>query len=384
MKILHIITGLTQGGAESALYRLTTYEQDNSIEHIIVSLVDLGVYGHQFQQKGIQVHMIGMPRGIPTFKGLVKLFYLIKNVNPNIIQTWMYHSDLIGGIIAKLAGYNNIIWGIVHFNLEKDVTNYSTRCTAKLCAILSNYIPKKIVSCSESSTLVHIKIGYSASKFIYIPLGFDTNQLNRDDNSGMILRNKWKLQNNTIIFGCLGRWNPQKDHNNLLNAFSIVKKIYPNVYCILGGREIDKDNLDLKKLIDASDSIKDNILLEGVIDKIPSFMNAIDIHILPSIGEAFPNVVAEAMSCETACIVTDVGDASKIVDKFGWVVPPGNSDILASAMTEAINLMNDKIKWEELRKKSRIRICENYSMDRMLSKYRSTWTAVYKNSLNLN
>jgi glycosyltransferase involved in cell wall biosynthesis len=90
------------------------------------------------------------------------------------------------------------------------------------------------------------------------------------------------------------------------------------------------------------------------------------------------------MSCETACIVTDVGDASKIVDKFGWVVPPGNSDILASAMTEAINLMNDKIKWEELRKKSRIRICENYSMDRMLSKYRSTWTAVYKNSLNLN
>jgi glycosyltransferase involved in cell wall biosynthesis len=379
MRVLHIITGLTQGGAESALYRLTTSEQNCSIEHIIISLVDFGVYGQQFQKMGIQTHMIGMPRGRPTLNGLVKLYYLIKKINPNIVQTWMYHSDLIGGIIAKLAGYDNIIWGVVHFNLEKGVTNFSTRLTAKLCAFLSYYIPKKIISCSESATRVHEKIGYYSKKFTYIPLGFDTVQLNRDDKSRSTLRKEWKLDDNIIIFGCLARWNPQKDHKNLLNAFSIVRKKFPNIYCVLGGREIDLKNSDLNNLIHEAESINNNILLTGVVDKIPSFMNAIDIHILSSVGEAFPNVVAEAMSCETICIVTDVGDACKIVDKLGWVVPPGNSDILASAMIEAISMMNDKKNWEQLKRDSRIRICENYSINRMISDYIATWNAVENN-----
>jgi glycosyltransferase involved in cell wall biosynthesis len=376
MKVLHIITGLTQGGAEIALYRLTTNQENTKVKHIVISMVDFGVYGHQFESAGIETHMLGMPRGQLTLKGIIKLWTLIRKIKPDIVQTWMYHSDLIGGTISRLAGYSNVIWGIVHFNLDRDVVVRTTRWTAKICALLSYFIPKKIISCSVSATLVHQKIGYDPSKFLTIPLGYDLKVLKRDDLFREKQRVKWGINNEAIIFGCIARWNPQKDHLNLLRAFEIVSKEVKNVYCVMAGREIDNNNQDLARLLKTLNKDNKNLLLVGVVDHIPTIMNAIDVHVLPSLGEAFPNVVPEAMACETPCVVTDVGDAAIIVGDTGWVVPPGNSEALANALFEVVIAINDTRKWENRRRRSREKIVNNYSMERMTDAYYKVWKSL--------
>jgi glycosyltransferase involved in cell wall biosynthesis len=385
MKVLHIITGLTQGGAESALFRLTTYRKDTLVKNVVISMVDFGVYGDQFESAGIETHMLGMPRGRLTLKGIIKLWTLIRKIKPDIVQTWMYHADLIGGVIARLAGYPNVLWGIVHFNLDRDVAGRTTRWTAKMCALISNFIPKKIISCSVSATLVHQKIGYDSTKFLTIPLGYDLSELKRDDLSREKLRAIWGIDKKAVIFGCLARWNPQKDHLNLLKAFEMVSKKSKDVYCVMAGREIDNNNIELAGLVNLTNRDNKNLLLIGVIDHIPSIMSAIDVHVLPSLGEAFPNVVPEAMACETPCVVTDVGDAALIVGETGWVVPPGNSEALANALFEVVQAKSGTKEWEERRRRSRDRIVNNYSMERMTDAYLSGWKSLLgKNQEELN
>ena len=110
MRILHIITGLGNGGAEGVLYRLVTNDKRNT--HHVISMMDSGLYGERLIAKGIPVYTLNMCLGPAMIKGLFKLYQLIRTINPNVVQTWMYHADFIGGIVARLAGKRVVIWGV--------------------------------------------------------------------------------------------------------------------------------------------------------------------------------------------------------------------------------------------------------------------------------
>lgn len=372
MKIIHIISGLTQGGAESVLFRLLTYSRSANTRHIVVSLTGRDIYGPKFEAEGIQVLALDMPRRRITFIGLIRLWRIIRNEKPDVVQTWMYHSDLIGGIVAKLAGVKKIIWGVVHFNLGKSVTPLSTRIVAKLCAMFSGVIPNIIISCSEKAIGVHRKIGYS-NKFRYIPLGFDMQELFIDNAAREEVRRKWALSEIDVVIGCVARWDPQKDHKNLVTAFTSISAQYPGVKCVLIGPRMNTENEELLQMVHKIYGNGKDLILSGVADSIYSVMNALDIHILPSLGEAFPNVVAEAMGCGIPCVVTDVGDASIIVDSTGWVVPPGNSKALALAIGNALEMHKDYRSWQLRKESCRIRVLQNYSIEKMKENYLSIW-----------
>ncbi len=106
MKIVHIITGLNNGGAEAVLYRLVT--NDKKYKHIVVSLMDLGKYGPMLQDKNIEVICLNMPKGKITFYGLMTLYKTLKKIKPDIVQTWMYHADLLLQVLKKYFGIYDI------------------------------------------------------------------------------------------------------------------------------------------------------------------------------------------------------------------------------------------------------------------------------------
>lgn len=141
------------------------------------------------------------------------------------------------------------------------------------------------------------------------------------------LRTQWNISQNIPLIGMVARFDPQKDHRTLIKSLSFLKRSQKMFHCILVGSEMDVTNSDLLAWIKAED-VEENITLLGRRNDIPSVMNALDIHVLSSIGEAFPNVLAEAMACGTPCVTTDVGDAALIVGDTGWIVMPANALLL--------------------------------------------------------
>jgi glycosyltransferase involved in cell wall biosynthesis len=374
VKVVHVITGLENGGAEGALYRLVESSL-NQHEHIVVSLTTLGKYGALFLALNIEVVYLNMPKGRASLHGVKVLFSLLRNKKPDVVQTWMYHADLFGGVIAKLAGIDNIVWGIRHTNHNKEHTSLTTRSVTKLCAFLSYVIPKSIISCSVKAVSIHMDLGYKKDKFKVVPNGYDFSKLKFSFMGSKKVREELGLTSNDFLIGCVGRWNSQKDHPNLLRSLSLLKQENVSFHCILVGNGCDHTNHILMEEV-IKHGLKENVTLMGPRSDVVDVMSSLDLHVLPSAyGEAFPNVLVEAMACNTPCVATCVGDSDVIIGDFGWVVPARNPTKLARSIKSSIELKKTK-DWDEFCCNSRKRVQDNFSIDKMCLLYEKVWNKI--------
>lgn len=370
MKIVHIITGLNNGGAEGVLYRLVTNDKEN--EHIVISMMDAGKYGPLLIENGIQVIYLGMDGGRFSLLSVIQLYKKIKLIKPDIIQTWMYHADLIGGVVGRIAGVKRIFWNIRHSTFDVRYTKKSTIFIAHLCAKLSLLIPEKIICCAESAVSAHLDLGYSRNKIIIINNGYDLFKFRLNYDIQESLCKELSLKKYPIL-GMVGRYDPQKNHKGLIEALKYVKINNKNFYLILVGKGLNSSNVELVEYIDKA-GLVENIYLLDQRNDIDKIMNSLDIHILSSsYGEGFPNVIAEAMACGTPCIATDVGEAKRIIGKDGWIVEPNNVHDLAEKIIIAINEMENIEAWNNLKCKVRNKVLDNYNISKMIVKYNEAW-----------
>ena len=250
----------------------------------------------------------------------------------------------------------------------------------KLLAKLSFLIPQSIVIVSKKAKRIYEIEGYNKNKIKFIPNGYDLSILKPNNFQKINFRRKIKIKKHTPLIGNVARYDPKKDHFNLLNALSLIRLRDINFFCVLVGSNINKDNIELIaeiKRLNLSNYIK----LLGQNDDIIEVMNGLDIYVQSSsYGEGFPNVVAESMACGTPCIVTDVGDASFIVGKTGWVVPPNNSTKLAKAIETALNEIGTQ-KWSKKFDETRLRIKNNFDIEKMIKTYNELWNSVYKKTI---
>jgi len=375
MRILHLITGLNNGGAEAVLFRLCTAPREG-FEHFIVSMMDMGVYGDRMLQAGNPVFTLQMKRGRVSLNGIRTFCSIVRKVQPDVIQTWMYHADLFGGLIAKITGAVPVVWGIRNSSLNNTKTSMLTRLVARTCGFVSSFIPSAIVSCSEDASRIHQELGYVLEKLCIIPNGYDLVQFSPNPELSQRIRTEFDVNPQEKLIGMVARWDPQKDHDNLFSALARLRDENILFTCLLAGDGMTCSNAELHQLI-VKYNLVDHIRLAGPRQDIPAIMNALDLHVLSSAyGEAFPNVVAEAMACGTPCIVTQVGDAPLIVGDTGWLVPPGVSSELAIALRQALVSSINSNNWQKRKTQCRNRIEENYRLDRMIHSYHRIWKSV--------
>lgn len=332
-----------------------------------------GKYGSMLEVVGIELHCLNMQQGRVSLTGLWRLFKLLRMHKPDVVQTWMYHADLIGGVVTKLAGVNNIFWNVRHTNLEQGKSKRSTIWVSKVCAVISGWVPRKIIYCAHKAKAVHEAIGYKKGKAEIIANGFDVAQFCIDSFSRATFRSELGLNDDIGLIGMVGRYDLQKDHANLIKALCLVKKANYNFKLVLIGRDLNTKNQTLLNHI-RDNRLTNNVFLLDQRTDIPAVMNGLDLHVLSSIGEAFPNVVAEAMACGTPCVVTDVGDAALIVGESGWIIPPKEPQSLANSIMQALQEKQINQQAWLLRKNAcRNRIVDNFSMEKMIEGYRRVW-----------
>lgn len=365
MRVLHIISGLGDGGAEGVLFRLCS--ESVGVEHYVISLTDDGKYGPLMRAEGLQVWSLGMQKWTVRVRGLLKLIWLILSLRPDVVQTWMPHADLIGGAAAKLCGVKKIFWNIRAANYGIDYPARRPRALVRTLAMASHFLPNKIVSCAEAARTSHIDFGYREDKIVVIPNGYDLRPPANNNAARQHLREKFGLPPDTKLIGMVARYHPQKDHSSLLNALRILLESRKDFVCFLVGRGIDSANHQLDQAIKFA-GVSQHVILLGQLEQAQDFMADLDLHVLSSaVGEGFPNVIAESMLLGVPNVSTDVGGAKEVIGEAGWVVEPRNPAELARAMSLGLGLT--PIEKTDLSRVCSRRIKDNFSLQKMVSSY---------------
>jgi len=368
--VLHITTGLADGGAEGVLYRLCLH--DRASHHHVISLGGPGKYGPLLDGAGIAVTCLAMPRGRLTAKGLWRLWRIVRRERPDVVQTWMYHANLVGGIVAYAAGQRNICWGIRQSSLRWGGISARTRLVDRASARLSRQVPRKIVCCAEKALAAHAESGYDRQRMVVVANGYDLSAFRPDPAAGAALRDRLGLTPAEPVIGFVARFHPFKDHATLLEAIAALRQSGLAPACLLVGAGMDEGNAELADSIRTL-GLAGQVRLLGPRSDVAAVMNALDVHVMSSVSEGFPNVLAEAMACGTPCVATDVGDAAHIVGNTGLIVPARDPAALASAIRQML-AERGSAAWPDRQERARRRIVENFSMERMIAGYRRVWS----------
>lgn len=373
-KIGYIITNLGTGGAEMMLLKLLKNLDRSRFEPMVISMMGIADIGPRIAALEIPVYSLGMQRGLlPNPIIFFRLVRLLRRLRPNIVHTWMYHSDLIGGLAARLAACSNVIWGIRHSDLSKNKNKSSTLLVVKMCTWLSRYLPVKILSCSMRAKDIHAAVGYQVDKLHVIPNGFELDRFAPDSSARVSVRKELGLKEDTDLVGLIARYDEQKNHLGFVESVAAVAMQLPEVHFVLVGQDVDEKNSVLQDAI-KKNRLQGRIHMLGRRDDVPRLMAALDVLASSSHGEAFPNVLGEAMACGVPCVVTDVGDSAEIVADTGRVVPAGDMAGLARELVAVLQLpAADRV---VLGVEARERVAANYEIAHVTRLYEAFYDRV--------
>ena len=372
-KIFHIITSLDVGGAEAMLEKLVLGIDRSRFQSEVVALTALGTIGRRIAASGVNVRDLRMSPGRPDPRAFGRLARWIHRARPDVVQTWMYHADLVGGLAARVAYGAPVIWGI-RGSFDPVKSKRHMIWTARACAALSTVVPREIVSCSTALAEAHVDLGYDARRIRVIPNGFDTSVYLPDAAARASVRAELRIAPDTPLVGHLARWDPQKDHAGFVEAALRVAQQHPNAHFVMCGTGIEAGNEAVLAPIRRSGA-GERFHLLGRRDDTPRVTAALDVLVYSSIyGEGFPNVLGEAMACAVPCVTTDVGDSAMVVGDTGRVTPAHDPVALGSAIVAVLELGSEDR--AALGRTARRRVEEHFALHRVVAMFESLYGEV--------
>ncbi len=370
MKIVHIIFGLNIGGAEKMLARLIIQQHiNNDLEHVVISLSDIGMTGEHLRSRGISVRALKC-KSLISF--IVKFFHLrrlLYEERPAVVHTWMYHANFFGGLASYSVGIRNIIWAIRANHVKASRLSF-TIISLKLGAWLSAFLPQKIIYVGMKSANTHSKLGYTNKKSLVIPNGYDPRDFVIDDYKRRCLRNEKReelgIRQEEIVIISVARVHPVKDHDAFFAAAKILLDRYSHLKFVLIGSGTLTASKFMANFI--QDEIKQNkFLFLGEQLDVGSYLLASDIFCLHSISEGFPNALGEAMLHGLPCVSTNVGEAEQMLNSKQHLVEPSCPINLARGLENLVKL--DSQERLEIGLFNQRRILDEYTIKKISDQY---------------
>jgi glycosyltransferase involved in cell wall biosynthesis len=330
MRVLHVITALETGGAETMLVKLLSATEHAAESAAVLSLRDEGALGARIHALGVPLRSVGIQGSVPSPAACIRLGRLVRESLPDLLQGWMYH----GNLAASLAWWRDgrrVLWNVRQTVYDLTREKRSTAAVIRVCARLSSR-PAAIVYNSRLSASQHEALGFDPARRIVIPNGFDLSRFAPSPSARATLRRRLDVPDEALIVGLVARMHPMKDHATFLRAAAIVGARQPDVHFVLVGRGAFADDPVIGPLLSAPE-LRGRVHTLGEVADTAEITSGFDVACNSSAwGEAFPNAVGEAMACGVPCVVTDVGESREIVGDTGAVVSPRAPDALAAAL----------------------------------------------------
>ncbi len=366
-RILHIITALDTGGAEMMLLRLLQGADRTRWQHSVLSLRDHGSVGRRIEELGVPVSAVGIRGSIPTPGALWRLARAVRGVAPDLIQGWMYHGNIGALVGSRLGGrHAPVLWNIRYAPDSLRLEKRSTAVVMQVGRLLSSLV-SGIIYNSHAGATRHAAMGYATARATVIPNGLDTSSFAPSSGARAAWRGRLGAEASTVLVGRFGRYHPMKDYPMFLEAAALLVRERPHVRVVLAGTGVDAGNAELGAAIGRL-KLGDVVHLLGEVAAMHELTAALDIACSSSaFGEAFPNVVGEAMSCGVPCVATDVGDSARILGESVNVVPPHDPVAFATACRVLVDAGDAERR--RIGAMGRARIEREFSISRVVSDY---------------
>ena len=370
LRVLHVITGVTMGGAEMMLFRLLARRSRPVLAHGPVAARPGG--GRRADQRpGRAAADPGHAPGTAAVAGHAApdpdraLASAVPAAGLDV--PWQPGSKRL----ALLSGRRlPVIWNVRHSMHDMGHENLLTRGFIRLGAALSS-TTRAIIYNARLSASQHEALGYDSDKTVVIPNGFDCQLFRPRPEMAQRLRHQARIQPGRVIVGMVARNHPQKDPGNLIKATALLADRGVNVHVVIVGPGFDTDNAEVMSAI-AQAGVAGRFSLLGERHDIPDIVAGLDIATLPSAwGEGFPNVLGEAMACGVPCVTTDIGDSAWIVGGVGIVVPPRDPEALAAGLGRLAALGCDGRR--QLGAAARARVLEHFEVDDIVGRYQALY-----------
>ena len=375
-RVLHVITGLNTGGAERSLCSLLSGGLAQSFKSKVLSLTDEGTFGNRIRKSGVPVTALEMRRGLTSVSAFSRLNRVARDFRPDLIQGWMYHGNVAAWVVrALLPEKPGLAWNIRHSLYDLANEKLLTRQVIHANRLLSSK-PDVILYNSYISRQQHEALGFRETHGQTIPNGFDINPLPESLEGRHAIRSKLGIPNEAFLIGHVARLHPMKNHSGFLRAAVAVGRKFYKVHFLLCGRGVVAENQRLASIVPTA--MRGRFHFLGERGDVPRLMHAMDVLCNSSSwGEAFPNVLGEAMATGVPCVATDVGDSRAIIGNTGLIVPPMDENALSNALEQM--LLMPVAEREALGQGARSRVAFNYSLDAAVKQYVALYEALAVN-----
>lgn len=374
LSVLHIITGLHCGGAEMMLYKLLSSLPRERYSSHVISLRPHGTVEDKIVALGVPVFSPNMRGMLPTPRSVLDLRRLTQSIQPQIIQGWMYHGNLAAIVAARSLPYScPVIWNIRSTLYGVREEKLMSRIVTTLSAWLSRK-PVQLIYNSIVAKSQHEAEGFSDLKSLVIPNGINCSLFVPSSQRREQIRTELGIPNAAFVIGHVARFHQMKAHDVFFQAAHIFSQRHPGTHYVLVGEHVEENNQSLYRQ-GAQMLEKSCLHLLGERQDVERIFAGCDIATLTSRwGEAFPNVVGEAMACGLPCVVTDVGDSAKIVQDLGVVVPVDDPQALAKGWEKLFLLPHEERQF--LSVAAREHIINSYSLEMVAARYEQLYESV--------
>ena len=368
VRIAFVITELEVGGAERCLANLACGIDRTRFAPIVCSLASRPVDGkdtlvRQIEDAAIPVYFLNLQSPLRFLSGKSKLKRLFHEHKIDVVQTFLFHANVMGAFAAQAAGVRHIISGV------------RVADPARWRMLLERYAMRRVqrVVCVSQSVahFLTTKCGLPGSKLRVIPNGIDLSQVSMDNVPN---RTELSLPTDRRILLAVGRLHHQKGFDWLLELAPELLNRLPEHDLVIVGDGPERDSLaQLSKKL----GIQERVHFLGWRPDAMKLMQVADMLLLPSRWEGMPNALIEAMGLGLPVVATSVEGVNEVLGPLAeqQAVPFGDN---AAFIAAACDIIVGSARDSELGERNRARIHAEFSLSAMVSNYEDLYSIKLK------
>ncbi len=297
------------------------------------------------------------------FKAFFALWRILRREKPMILHTHLAKAGFLGRMAGVFAGVPIRVHSYHGVNFRGHFGDLKSCCSKIAERILSRFTKRSVaVSESVKQELLENRIT-SEAKICVIPPGLDLKPFLESNGRSGVLRKRFKISEDELLVGFIGRLVPVKNPNDFLAMAAAVCLMESNIrFVFIGDGPLRGDLADQVR----SFELQDRIFFAGWREDMPACLSELDLVVSTSLSEGLPVSLIEAMAAAKPVVARSVGGIAELFDQgqFGVLAPAGESEELEGIV---LSLLKDPKQRESLGLSAREWVRERYSASRLVA-----------------